>query len=69
VAGADRWIIYPTHQHALDALAAACLLYGRRRGWPCPKCQGTGKGKKVTHQGNHYECAVCHGLGHTVEGG
>jgi uncharacterized protein (TIGR02996 family) len=42
VAGADRWIIYPTRQHAHDALNAAALLYGRRQGWPCPRCEGAG---------------------------
>jgi uncharacterized protein (TIGR02996 family) len=64
VAGADRWIIYPTHQHALDALAAACLLYGRSQGWPCPECKGKGVwcGGSVPRT-----CWACRGTGHTVE--
>lgn len=60
----QRWV-YSTESAAHDALAAAALLLGRRRGWPCPRCRGDG----VAHHlaGVPIRCEDCHGLGHTVE--
>jgi uncharacterized protein (TIGR02996 family) len=60
---------YDTEQDAHDALAAAALLYGRRRGWPCPRCQATGKLRFADMEDEEPDCACssCHGTGHTVE--
>lgn len=60
--------IYPTEQAAHDALAAAALLLGRRRGWPCPRCKGEGWLEDRHGDTAPYECYDCHGTGHTVEG-
>lgn len=53
---------YDTGQAARDALGAAALLLGRRRGWPCPTC--------LTPDGQtgylHDDCSDCGGSGHTV---
>lgn len=65
--GAERRI-YPTGQAALDALAAAALLLGRRRGWPCPRCLGEGKLYSDMPRTTRTDCPDCFGLGHTVTG-
>jgi uncharacterized protein (TIGR02996 family) len=54
---------YPSREEGLADLAAAALLYGRRRGWPCPKCGGR------DHLGtvSGHSCIACRGKGHTVE--
>lgn len=60
-----RWRAYPT---AHDALAAAALLLGRRRAWPCPHCKG--RGRTYIAGGGEPEddpdCFNCRGTGHTV---
>jgi uncharacterized protein (TIGR02996 family) len=54
-----------SREAAFDALASATLLLGRRRGWPCDYCCGTGE-VKLTERVRQ-QCKECHGLGHTVE--
>jgi uncharacterized protein (TIGR02996 family) len=63
--GAPLWC---SRTAALDALAAACLLYGRRAAWPCPSCKGRGRNGAVPSLPG-WPCPACAGRGHTVEGG
>jgi uncharacterized protein (TIGR02996 family) len=65
--GAPLWC---SRTAALDALAAACLLYGRRAAWPCPECGGKGAWDRSLAQiGIPRPCPACAGRGHTVEEG
>jgi uncharacterized protein (TIGR02996 family) len=65
--GDDGVPLWCSRAAALDALSAACLLYGRRAAWPCGECGGTG-GVRLPDK-NTYPCPECDCRGHTVEEG
>jgi uncharacterized protein (TIGR02996 family) len=57
-----------THGEAVEQLVTAALLLGRRRGWPCPRCKGSGKQVADSPPFGEvaWPCPDCHGTGHTV---